>query len=110
MNFPEDLVRGSIAPVVLSLLAERPMYGYEMVKQVNARTKGILELKEGTLYPALHRMEAEGLLAASWKQAPDSARRRKYYRLAAKGRAQLARRRSEWSAFTTAVNQILTPS
>src|SRR5688572_32529780 len=69
MDFSQDLVRGSVVPVVLALLRERPMYGYEMVKHVNARTGGRLNWREGTLYPALHRLESDGLVTAQWREA-----------------------------------------
>src|SRR3982750_1435900 len=90
MEFGQDLVKGSIVPIVLALLRERPMYGYEIVKLVNARSGGRLEWKEGTLYPALHRLESDGLLRSKWAAAPaapakgeagdgESGRQRKYY-------------------------------
>jgi DNA-binding PadR family transcriptional regulator len=69
MDFSQDLVRGSVVPIVLAMLRDRPMYGYEMVKTVNARTNGLLEWKEGTLYPALHRLEAAGLISGRWEDA-----------------------------------------
>jgi DNA-binding PadR family transcriptional regulator len=112
MDFSQDLVKGSIIPIVLALLRERPMYGYEMVKQVNARSGGRLEWREGTLYPALHRLEADGLVKAEWKEAPASeggagARQRKYYALTRKGRSELDRRVSEWQDFSGAINMVL---
>src|SRR3954451_20809913 len=69
MEFGQDLVKGSIVPIVLALLRERPMYGYEIVKLVNARSGGRLEWKEGTLYPTLHRLESDGLLRSQWAEA-----------------------------------------
>ena len=110
MDFSQDLIRGSIVPIVLSLLKDRPMYGYEMVKVVNARTDGCLEWKEGTLYPTLHRLQGGGLISARWADAPaDQApgRKRKYYSLTRKGRAELACRAEEWTQFSTAVNALL---
>lgn len=110
MEFSQDLVRGSIIPIVLSLLSERPMYGYEMVKLVNARSGGKLEWKEGTLYPALHRLESEHLVKAAWQDAPtDEApgRKRKYYSITRAGLAELQRRSGEWHEFSTAVNRVL---
>ena len=70
MEFSQDLIRGSVVPIVLSLLKDRPMYGYEIVKVVNARTGGRLEWKEGTLYPTLHRLQAARLISARWADAP----------------------------------------
>jgi DNA-binding PadR family transcriptional regulator len=113
MEFSQDLVKGSIVPVVLALVRERPMYGYEMVKQVNARTGGRLEWREGTLYPALHKLESDGLIIAEWRDAPASsagssgARQRKYYAITRKGRSELNRRASEWQEFTGAINMVL---
>lgn len=120
MEFGQDLVKGSIVPVVLALLGERTLYGYEIVKLVNARSGGRLEWREGTLYPALHKLEADGLLVSRWADSPPSAgaaggdaggkpsgRRRKYYALTGKGRRELARRTAEWREFSTAVDLVL---
>ena len=96
MDFSQDLVRGSIVPIVLALLKDRPMYGYEIVKVVNARTNGRLEWKEGTLYPTLHRLHSSGLLSAKWADAPNDeapGRKRKYYTITGKGQAALAEAR-----------------
>lgn len=103
MDFSQDLVRGTVVPIVLALLSDRPMYGYEMVKVVNARTRGAFEWREGTLYPALHRLEAEGLVRSSW-QAAETGKDRKYYAITRRGRAELARRSAEWKQFSTAVD------
>ncbi|HZZ42381.1 MAG TPA: PadR family transcriptional regulator [Tepidisphaeraceae bacterium] len=105
MDFSQDLVKGSVVPVVLALLRERRMYGYEMVKQVNARTGGKLEWKEGTLYPTLHRLEGDGLIKAEWEE--EAGRMRKYYGITGKGRRELERRAEEWKAFSSAVNVLL---
>jgi DNA-binding PadR family transcriptional regulator len=114
MDFSQDLVKGSIVPVVLSLVAERPMYGYEMVKLVNARTGGRLEWREGTLYPTLHKLESDGLIRSEWSEAPAApaggARTRKYYSITRTGRKELQRRASEWREFSTAVNMVLSPA
>ena len=125
MEFGQDLVKGSIVPVVLALLKERPMYGYEIVKLVNARSGGRLEWKEGTLYPTLHKLQSDGLLKARWADAPAAGgaspqpsggeggangRKRKYYSITGKGAAELKRRRGEWREFSSAVNGILLAS
>ena len=110
MEFSNDLVKGSIVPIILSLLTERAMYGYEMVKVVNARTGGRLEWKEGTLYPTLHRLEARRWIKARWADVPsDSAagRKRKYYHITRAGLAELRRRKREWQEFAVAVNAIV---
>ncbi len=111
MDFSQDLVRGSIVPIVLSLLDERSMYGYEILKVVNARTGGRLEWKEGTLYPTLHSLQGLGYVSAKWAEAPATnaspGRKRKYYFITRKGRAELARRTKEWTQFSGAVNAVL---
>src|SRR6185436_976522 len=109
MDFSQDLVKGSIVPIVLALLKERPMYGYEMVKLVNARSGGRLEWKEGTLYPTLHRLEGEGLLKSRWAEAAghDGGRQRKYYAITGRGTSELKRRSDEWREFSDAVNSVL---
>ena len=106
MEFREDLVRGSIVPIVLQLLREKAMYGYEIAKIVNERTGGKLEWKEGTLYPALHRLESNGYVSSKWEEAL-SGKSRKYYALTRKGIAELATRTVEWKEFSYAVNAIL---
>ncbi len=106
MEFREDLVRGSIVPIVLQLLREKAMYGYEITKIVNERTGGKLEWKEGTLYPALHRLESSGYVSSKWEEAL-SGKRRKYYALTRKGIAELATRTVEWKEFSYAVNAIM---
>ena len=110
MDFSQDLIKGSVVPIVLSLLNNKPMYGYEIVKVVNARTNGLLELKEGTLYPTLHRLQAGGLVSGKWSDANKSEtpnRKRKYYHLTRKGKRELARRTEQWKQFSFAVNACL---
>ncbi len=106
MDFSNDLIRGSVVPIVLALLAEQASYGYEIVKTVNARTNGRFEWREGSLYPTLHRLEAGGLIKAQWRTA-DSGKQRKYYALTGRGRRELKRRRQEWQAFSAAVDALL---
>jgi PadR family transcriptional regulator, regulatory protein PadR len=106
MEFSQDLIKGSIVPAVLALLRERPMYGYEMVKLVNARTNGKLQWREGTLYPALHKLEAQGWVSARWRDS-EAGKSRKYYSITRSGRTELDRRAGEWREFTTSVNRIL---
>ena len=112
MEFSHDLIKGSVVPAILALLKERPMYGYEMVKLVNARTNGTLQWREGTLYPALHKLELDGFVTSRWK-APDekskTGRRRKYYSITRSGRGELQRRSTEWRAFSNSLEQILLP-
>ena len=119
MGVSQELIKGTVVPVVLALLKDRPRYGYEMVQLVNARTNGALDWSEGTLYPVLHRLEADGLVSAEWRERPKAdaesgaapptggARRRRYYTLPRAGRRELDRRATEWRAFTAAVGEFL---
>jgi DNA-binding PadR family transcriptional regulator len=118
MGVSQELIKGTVVPVVLALLKDRPRYGYEMVQLVNARTNGALDWSEGTLYPVLHRLESDGLVSAEWRERPPKsdaesgpstggARRRRYYTLTRAGRRELDRRATEWRAFTAAVGEFL---
>jgi PadR family transcriptional regulator PadR len=104
--FDRDLVRSIASPVILKLLQERTMYGYEIIKTVNERTEGRFQWKEGTLYPCLHRLESDGLIESEW-QVSESNRKRKYYHITPKGEILLADKVSEWGQFTDTVNQVL---
>ena len=106
MEFKPDLMKGHMAPLVLKLLGEREMYGYEIVQVVNKRTGGRFDWKEGSLYPCLHRLEAEGKVKSTWRDAP-SGKARKYYRITSRGRAELARHICEWGEFSRAVDSVL---
>ena len=106
MEFDPNLTRSTVEPLVLRLVTERPMYGYEIIKVVNERTNKAFEWKEGTLYPCLHRLEGEGLIRSEWSVA-ESGRNRKYYSITRKGAKLLADKTEEWSAFAKAVNAVL---
>lgn len=100
-----DTLKGHLDSLVLATLAGGPAHGYAVIEQLKARSGGAFELPEGTVYPVLHRLEAEGLLASAWSDA--SGRKRRVYRLTRRGRASLAGRRSEWRAFAGAVEAVL---
>lgn len=106
MQFDRELVKGSTVPIVLRLLQEQEMYGYEIVKVVNRRTGGRFEWKEGTLYPCLHRLEADGMARSRWHDAPNG-KKRKYYTITRHGLAVLKKRAAEWKEFATSVNALL---
>jgi PadR family transcriptional regulator PadR len=93
-----DLRKGSVEILLLTLLQEEPMYGYQLAKELRHRSRGYFEFKEGTLYPALHRMEGRGWLRAEW-QVVEEGPSRKYYHLTASGREELKRARQEWTTF-----------
>ena len=95
MDLGKDLVAASATPLVLAILAEEDSYGYAIIKRVTELSGGQLKWTDGMLYPVLHRLERQGLVAARWS-ASESGRRRKYYRITKNGRAQLAAQREQW--------------
>ena len=101
-----DLVRGTLNTLLLEVISRRPMYGYEICKAVNVKTDGYFDLREGSLYPALHRLEREGLLRSFWEKA-ETRRRRKYYEITELGLSGLERKRQEWKQFASAVERVL---
>ena len=106
MVLNSDLMRGVAEPVILRLLAERMMYGYEIIRQVNERTNGEFQWKEGTLYPWLHRLEQDGLIESSWNFS-DSGKPRKYYALSKRGEAVCSERIREMRDFCETVTMLL---
>lgn len=106
MEVDANMLKGIVDPIILKLVSERAMYGYEIIKVINERTKGEFEWKEGTLYPCLHRLECAGLITSEWHEAA-SGRKRKYYTITRKGTGMLKNKTSQWAAFTSAVNAVL---
>lgn len=103
-----ELLKGSTPLLLLSLLTEGPMYGYQIVEAVRERTQGQYTLKEGALYPALHKLEASGYVYSYW-QTQLSGRDRRYYALLPAGESFLEARRVEWSRFVAMVESFLAP-
>ena len=92
--------------LVLSLLANEDMYGYQMIVELARRSDHTFEMKEGTLYPVLHGLEKDGLVEAYQQEAP-TGRMRKYYHLTRKGGAALKAETEDWKQYSTAVNAVL---
>ena len=103
-----NLIKGSIDSLLLCLIHQQPTYGYKIIKELDRQSQGYFKFKEGTLYPALHRLEKAGLLAGEWHSL-DSGRQRRYYRITAKGLARLTDKRSQWQDFLAAMNSIMRP-
>ena len=106
MKFRKELVGGTTATLILSVLKNDDAHGYEIVRKVNALSNGALEWQEGTIYPALHRLEKTGLIIGRWKRASNGKRRR-VYDITDDGRRTLDAQKKEWSAYTKAVGQVL---
>jgi PadR family transcriptional regulator PadR len=103
-----DLMKSSSDSLLLSLLARQPLYGYKIVKELEERSQGYFKFKEGTLYPALHRMEKSALITGEWQMLPNG-RQRRYYYITAKGLAKLATEKTQWQDFLEAVRLVLEP-
>ena len=95
MELGKDLVAASATPLVLAILAEGDSYGYAIIKRVAELSGGHLQWTDGMLYPVLHRLERQGLVAAKWGES-ETGRSRKYYRITRAGRKQLAAQREQW--------------
>ena len=104
-----DQIRGHLEGLILRVLEDGPAHGFDVLRRLEERGCGLLRLKEGTLYPALYRLEEAGHIRGQWESAAEPRRgpRRRTYRLTAGGKKELARRRADWSAFVTIIGGIL---
>jgi PadR family transcriptional regulator len=100
-----EQVKGQLELLILAVLDGAPRHGYSIISAVRDRSDGDFDLPEGTVYPALHRMEARGLVTSRW--ADVGGRRRRVYALSASGAAALVQRRAEWRSFATRVDAVL---
>jgi PadR family transcriptional regulator, regulatory protein PadR len=97
MDINKDLIAASSTPIVLAILSDGDSYGYAILKRVQEASNGKIAWTDGMLYPVLHRLERLGYVKARWGEA-ENGRKRKYYRITAQGKAQLAEERSQWQA------------
>ena len=104
-----DMRTGSTTVMVLRLLAEKPMYGYQVVKELQARSDGYFDLEQGTLYPALHRLEKDDFVESHWEVVKDGPSR-KYYHITDKGRVELEKSTQQWSDFSRHLLKLLNGS
>ena len=108
MTTRRDLITSSSYSLLLCLMESQPMYGYQIIKELETRSEGYFKFKEGTLYPALHRLEKSGLLSGKWQKLPNG-RSRRYYHITAGGLARLTQDRTQWQDYLNAVKLILEP-
>ncbi len=108
MNIPKpDSLQGSLDLLVLKILSRRPrLHGYAIMSAIQAMSREVLQVEEGSLYPALHRMEEAGWILAEWI-TKNTGRRARLYELTAAGKKQLGAEESRWQAVTAAVNRLL---
>ena len=101
-----DLLQGTLDLLILKILALGPTHGWDITQRIQQISEDVLRVNQGSLYPALHRLEAHGWITAEWGESENN-RRAKYYRLTAAGRRQLADERETWARFSCAVERIL---
>ncbi len=102
-----EIIKGTLDVLILKAVSWGPMHGYGVTRWIRETTNEALQIEEGALYPALHRMERRGWLGAEWGLSENN-RRAKYYRLTALGRTQLGQETSSWELFAAAVGKVLT--
>lgn len=104
-----ELLRGTLDLLILRTLIFGPSHGHAIAKHIQQSSQDLLQVETGSLYPALHRLEARGWVSASWKHS-DKGKRARYYRITSLGRKQLTIDESKWKAFAKAMTLVLKPS
>lgn len=105
LNVNKQMIKGSTETLILTLLQDKPLYGYELIKELHRQSDGVFNLKEGTLYPILHAMEIEGWVESYWQEV--EGRKRKYYSISKEGIQALDHKKAEWRLFRRAVDRVL---
>ena len=106
MKFNKELLKGTTDMIILKLLAEKDMYGYEIMKKIKEKTNSIFELREGTLYPLLHELGSRKLINSYW-EITESPRKRKYYKITDKGKRSLKDKEIEWENFSKSISKLM---
>ncbi|WP_120217396.1 PadR family transcriptional regulator [Sphingopyxis sp. EG6] len=101
-----EMLKGHLDAVLLATIGDDALHGYAIIEAIRARSGGHFDLPEGTIYPALHRLELAGLLASRWVQ-PDGGRKRRVYALTDSGRQSLIERRAGWQSFASGIDRVL---
>lgn len=107
LGMDAEMLKGHLDAIVLAALEAGPAHGYAIIEKIRQASASTFDLPEGTVYPALHRLEQAGLLASNWV-TPPSGRRRRVYSLTRSGTSALAERRRNWNKFSQAVESLLT--
>ncbi|MCI8617484.1 MAG: PadR family transcriptional regulator [Clostridia bacterium] len=105
MKISRELLKGSTNMLVLSLLENENMYGYQMIKKLSERSQNVFELQEGTLYPILHSLEEKNYITSYWDNT--GAKKRKYYSITKEGKKHLREKKDEWRTFSNGINQVV---
>lgn len=106
MKINKELLKGSTAVMILSMLSRKDMYGYQIMQELKMMSDNTFDLKEGTLYPLLHTLENNNAIECYWFDTEEG-RRRKYYKITDTGKEMLSEKRQEWSVYVQAVNSVI---
>lgn len=106
MSRPTDLVQGTLNLLVLKMVALEPMNGFAISQRLKQLSNEVLQVTDGSLYPALHKLEQEGLIRAEWRQSENN-RRARYYSLTRLGRRRLAQEREAWDRLSAAISMVI---
>ena len=106
MGKPSDLVQGTLDLLILKTISLEPRHGWAIAKRIQQISGEVLQVQQGSLYPALHRLEQKAWIKARWKDS-ETGRQAKFYSLTAEGRAQLEREEANWSRLSTAINLVV---
>lgn len=106
MGRPNDLVQGTLDVLILRTIAVEPKHGWAIAKRIQQVSRDVLHVQQGSLYPALHRLEHQGWIRAEWRETP-SGRPAKFYALTRAGRAELERETAQWERLSGAINLVL---
>lgn len=105
MRYSKELLKGSTTVLVLSVLENKDLYGYKIIRELEIRSENAFEMSEGTLYPILHALEKEKCLESYWQEF--DGRKRKYYHITKKGTEILNEKKEEWKSFSSNINKVL---
>ena len=106
MGKPSDLVQGTLDLLILKTLSLEPKHGWAIAKRIQQISMDVLQVQQGSLYPALYRLEHQGWIRARWRES-ETGRKAKFYELTAAGRAQLERERKSWSRLSAAIDLVV---
>jgi len=106
MGKPSDLVQGTLDLLILKTIALEPMHGWAIAKRIQQISNEVLQVQQGSLYPALHRLEQQAWIRVKWSET-DTGRQAKFYSLTAAGRTQLEREKENWSRLSNAINLVV---
>jgi PadR family transcriptional regulator PadR len=106
MGKPNDLVQGTLDLLILRTVASEPMHGWAIAKRIQQISHEVLQVQQGSLYPALHRLEQQGWIRAKWAES-ETGRQAKFYALTAAGRKQLEQESENWSRLSAAINLVM---